>query len=182
MTSALAVPRRHVAVAALVRLSGPITLRQATPDDAAEIHGLIAQHLGEGHLLPRRLDELRAHAHRFVLAVDGGEVIGCADLAPLNRTVAEVRSLVVSRPARSRGAGGRLVEALVARAAQAGFERLCAFTHAPAYFVQRGFSIVPHEWLPEKISADCSSCSKFRRCGQYAVMFPLDAGRISRHG
>ena len=182
MTSALAVHRRRVAVAALVRPNGPITLRQATPDDAPGIHELIAQHMGEGHLLPRRLDELRAHAHRFVLAVDGGEVIGCADLAPLNRTVAEVRSLVVSRPARSRGAGGRLVDALVARAAQAGFERLCAFTHAPAYFVQRGFSIVPHEWLPEKISTDCSSCSQFRRCGQYAVMLPLKAGRISRHG
>ena len=175
MTSALAVRRRRVAVAALVRPRRPVTLRQATPDDAPAIHELIAQHLGEGHLLPRRLDELRAHAHRFVLAVDGREAIGCADLAPLSRTVAEVRSLVVTRSARSLGAGGRLVDALVARAAQAGFERLCAFTHAPAYFVQRGFSIVPHEWLPEKISTDCSACSLVRRCGQYAVMVPLDA-------
>ena len=175
MTSAVALHRRPVAVAALVRPRGPVTLRQATPDDARAIHELIATHLDEGHLLPRQRDEISAHAHRFVLAVDDGEIVGCADLAPLSRTVAEVRSLVVSRPARLSGAGGRLVDALVARAAQAGFERLCAFTHAPAYFVQLGFSIVPHEWLPEKISTDCSTCDLFRRCGQYAVMFSLDS-------
>ena len=182
--------RRRPAVAALVRTRGPVTLRQATPDDARAIHDLIAQHLHEGHLLPRQLDEVRAHAHRFVLAADDGELVGRADLAPLSPTVAEMRSLVVSRAARSSGAGGRLVDALVARAAQAGFERLCAFTHAPAYFVRLGFSIVPHEWLPEKISMDCSTCALFRRCGQYAVMFPLNAGpaqgghdtRMSLHG
>jgi N-acetylglutamate synthase-like GNAT family acetyltransferase len=175
MRSAVAVHRRRTAVAALVRTRGPVTLRQATPDDVSAIHDLIARHRDEGHLLPRQLDDLRAGAHRFVLAVDGGEIVGCADLAPLSRTVAEVRSLVVTRPARSIGIGGRLVDALVVRATQAGFERLCAFTHAPAYFVQRGFSMVPHEWLPEKISADCRTCALFRRCGQYAVTFSLSA-------
>jgi N-acetylglutamate synthase-like GNAT family acetyltransferase len=188
--SAVAAHRRRPAVAAVVLTRGPVTLRQATPDDAAAIHDLIAQHLDDGHLLPRQCDEIRAHAHRFVLAVDDGEIVGCVDLAPLSRTVAEVRSLVVSRTARSSGAGSRLVDALVARATEAGFERLCAFTHAPAYFVQLGFSIVPHEWLPEKISTDCSTCALFRRCGQYAVMFSLHAGppevrhhrRMSRHG
>jgi N-acetylglutamate synthase-like GNAT family acetyltransferase len=174
MTSAVAVHRRRPVVAALARSSGPLTLRQATPEDAGAIHDLIARHLDEGHLLPRQLSDVRAQAHRFVVAVDDGEIVGCADLAPLSRTVAEVRSLVVSVPARSSGAGRRLVDALVARAGQAGFERLCAFTHAPAYFVQLGFSIVPHEWLPEKISMDCGTCAQFRRCGQYAVMLPLD--------
>src|SRR5688500_17631648 len=165
MTSAVALHPRRSVVAALAGRSGPLTLRQATPEDARAIYNLIALYLDEGHLLPRHLGEVSAHAHRFVVAVDDGEIVGCADLAPLSRTVAEVRSLVVSALARSSGAGGRLVDALVARAAQAGFERLCAFTHTPAYFVQRGFSIVPHEWLPEKISMDCGTCAQYRRCG-----------------
>jgi amino-acid N-acetyltransferase len=189
MTSAVLHPRRSV-VAALARSNGPLTLRQATPEDARAIYNLIALHLNEGHLLPRHLGDVRAHAHRFVVAVDDGEIVGCADLAPLSRTVAEVRSLVVSTAARSGGVGGRLVDALVARAAQAGFERLCAFTHVPAYFVRLGFSIIPHAWIPEKISADCGTCAQFRRCGQYAVMLPLHGGpakaghdrRTSRHG
>ena len=154
-------------------LSDSLTLRMATPDDARDIHGLIARHLDEGRLRPRHLGEIAIHAHRFVVASDEDEVIGCADLAPLSRTVAEVRSLVVNEAARSTGVGRRLIDALVARASTAGFERLCAFTHAPAYFVQLGFSIVPHEWLPEKIRMDCGTCALFRSCGQYAVMLPL---------
>ena len=59
------------------------------------------------------------------------------------------------------------------RATVAGFEKLCAFTHAPSYFVQLGFSMVPHVWLPEKIETDCHSCPHFRRCGQYAVLREL---------
>src|SRR5688572_24911739 len=176
MTNAVVMHPPRPVVAARARGSGPMTLRQATPEDARAIHSLIARYLDEGHLLPRHLGEVSAHAHRFVVAVDDGEIVGCADLAPLSRTVAEVRSLVVSALARSSGAGGRLVDALVARAAQAGFERLCAFTHTPAYFVQLGFSIVPHAWIPEKISADCGTCAQFRRCGQYAVMLPLYGG------
>ena len=190
MTGAVALHARRSAVPALAGRSGPLTLRQATPEDARGIHNLIAQHLNEGRLLPRQLGEVSAHAHRFVVAVDDGEIVGCADLAPLSRSVAEVRSLVVSTAARSGGVGGRLVDALVARAAQAGFERLCAFTHAPGYFVQLGFSIVPHDWLPEKISMDCGTCAQFRQCGQYAVMLPLNGGpakaghyrRMSLHG
>ena len=39
-----------------------------------------------------------------------------------------------------------------------------------------GFSIVPHVWVPEKIAHDCTACSLFRRCGQYAVTLALRAG------
>jgi N-acetylglutamate synthase-like GNAT family acetyltransferase len=40
-----------------------------------------------------------------------------------------------------------------------------------------GFSIVPHVWLPEKIVADCHTCSHFRNCGQYAVVRYLQHGQ-----
>jgi hypothetical protein len=43
-----------------------------------------------------------------------------------------------------------------------------------------GFTIVPHIWVPEKIAHDCTSCSLFRRCGQYAVTLPLRAGVMVR--
>ena len=170
-------PHTTAAIATVDAMS--LLLRQATADDAPAIHELIVNHLAAGRLLPRQLGEIAVHAHRFVVAVDDdpgagqGRVIGCVDLAPLSRTVAEVRSLVVSEDARSSGIGRRLIDAAVARAGRAGFERLCAFTHAPSYFVQLGFSLVPHEWLPEKIQTDCGTCAMFRRCQQYAVVLPL---------
>jgi N-acetylglutamate synthase-like GNAT family acetyltransferase len=156
------------------RISGRgITLRTSTTADAPAIHGLILDNLEEGHLLPRELDEIVVRADRFVVAVQRGRVLACAELAPLSSTVAEIRSLVVSSDARSLGLSRRIVDELIRRATLAGFGRLCAFTHSPSYFVHMGFSIVPHVWLPEKIVTDCHACKHFRHCGQYAVMHDL---------
>jgi amino-acid N-acetyltransferase len=152
-------------------------IRAASDRDVDAIHQLIEAHVADGHLLPRRREEIAAHVSRFIVAVHARRVVACADLAPLSGTVAEVRSLVVSDAVRSRGVGRRLVDELARRAAASGFDTLCAFTHAAGYFVHMGFSIVPHTWLPEKIEADCRSCALFRTCGQYAVMLPLVRAR-----
>ena len=160
------------------KVAATIALRAATSADAPALHALIVAHLEEGKLLPRTLDELTAHAARFVVAVatsaEGDRIVGCAELAPLSKTVAEVRSLVVSREARRIGLGEQMVEALATRAHLEGFLRLCAFAHDPAFFVRRGFSIVPHTWVPEKIAHDCTTCPLFRNCGQYAIVLDLD--------
>jgi amino-acid N-acetyltransferase len=150
-----------------------VLLRSGCTHDAPSIHHLIVSHLAEGRLLPRDEAEIVTHAHRFVVAEQDRQLIACAELAPLSRTVAEVRSLVVSPEIRGTGVGTEILDELIVRAAAAGFEKICAFTHAAAYFVQRGFSIVPHVWLPEKIVTDCHSCVLFRRCEQYALVRPL---------
>ena len=163
-----------------------ITLRAAIAADAPQLHALIASHLEEGRLLPRALAELAIHAPRFVVAVErsGGDkpsglsndrIVGCAELAPLSSSVAEVRSLVVGRNARRKGLGQRMIDDLGRRARRNGFSRICAFAHDPRFFMRLGFSIVPHTWLPEKIARDCHSCALFRTCGQYAVVFDLHA-------
>jgi amino-acid N-acetyltransferase len=157
-----------------------ITLRTATSSNARRVHALIAAHLEEGHLLPRSLGEIALHAERFVLAVKGRRIVGCAELAPLSAHLAEVRSLAVEAGARGTGAGTMLVEELRQRARRGGFEKLCAFTHTPGYFIRMGFSIVPHLWLTEKIVTDCLKCPLFRRCGQYAMVLPLDEIRDRR--
>jgi N-acetylglutamate synthase-like GNAT family acetyltransferase len=148
-------------------------VRTASDADVDAIHRLVSNHVTEGRLLPRSREEIAARIGRFIVAVDNGHVVGCADLAPLSRRVAEVRSLVVAGGARSCGIGRRLVREVEKRALVSGFESLTAFTHTPGYFVQLGFSIVPHTWVPEKIEADCRTCAQFRQCGQYAVMLPL---------
>jgi amino-acid N-acetyltransferase len=100
--------------------------------------------------------------------------VGCAELAPLSIAVAEVRSLVVDRRWRGLGLGSRLIGMLQRQARVAGFSTICAFTHEPGHFVRLGFSIVPHVWFPEKIAVDCTSCRKFRACGQRAMALALD--------
>ena len=169
--------RRASSGRALKAAQPKIAIRPATAADAPALHALIAAHLEEGRLLPRALDELAVHAPRFVVAVDpspsGDRIVGCAELAPLSQAVAEVRSLVVSRDARRHGLGVQMVEDLAARARRDGYAKLCAFAHDPAFFVRRGFSIVPHTWVPEKIAHDCIACPLFRNCGQYAVVLEV---------
>ena len=177
------------------RRSGPAkpttTLRVAIAGDAPALHALIAAHLEEGRLLPRSLGELADHAHRFVVAIQSDKtvaqsdksvaqsdqvdrIVGCAELAPLSKAVAEVRSLVVSHDARQSGLGHRMVEELGRRARREGFARLCAFAHDARFFVRMGFAIVPHTWVAEKIAHDCHACPLFRNCGQYAIVLDLE--------
>jgi amino-acid N-acetyltransferase len=167
--------------AVVARRQAAITLRPGHAGDAAALHALIAAHLEEGHLLPRELPELAVHAARFVVAIRRGRIVGCAELAPLSGHVAEVRSLVVDRRARSLGIGRALVTELQRRARREGFEKLCAFTHDAAYFMRMGFSLVPHAWLPEKIALDCRGCRLFRACGQQAVVLTLGES-VHQHG
>lgn len=158
-----------------VMVAEPVTfeMRSARSEEARQIHALIQEHLEEGHLLPRGLDELTVRAGRFVVAVAGDRVVACAELAPLSGRVAEVRSLVVHHDARHEGLGQLLVHELMRRARVDGFDTLCAFTHGPGFFVRLGFSIVPHHWVREKILIDCQSCPLFRTCGQHAVVLSL---------
>ena len=158
-----------------------ITLRTADASHAKKLHALITANLEEGHLLPRTLGELTVHAERFTIALRGKTIVGCAELAPLSPTVAEVRSLAVSPLVRGSGVGTRIVEELRRRARRESFEKLSAFTHTPAYFIHMGFSIVPHMWVPEKVFADCVGCPKFHQCGQFAMIVPVESESDAAH-
>jgi amino-acid N-acetyltransferase len=153
-----------------------VTLRTASPPDVSAIHRLITDNLEAGHLLPRSIEDVQRHVARFVVASVDDVVVGCAELAPLSGTVAEVRSLVVDAAFRGRHIGPRLVSHVAATATASGFSTLCAFAHEPSHFVRMGFTIVPHIWVPEKIAHDCTGCALFRRCGQHAVLLALRAG------
>jgi amino-acid N-acetyltransferase len=156
------------------RRTNRMAIRSAERAEARQMHALISASVDEGHLLPRTLDELTVHAERFVVATRRARIIGCAELASLSPQVAEVRSLAVAPEARGSGIGIAIVAELGRRARHEGFETLCAFTHAPAYFTQMGFSIVPHDWLTEKIATDCVKCPRFRQCGRYAMLVPIN--------
>jgi len=151
-----------------------LTIKRGTEKQGAALHALITANLEEGRLLPRTLEEVTAHADRFTIVTRGRRIVGCAELAPLSAQVAEVRSLAVDQKERGNGVGTMLVDDLRQRALHEGFEKLSAFTHAPGYFSEKGFSIVPHVWVQEKIFTDCVKCEHYRRCSQYAMVAPTE--------
>jgi amino-acid N-acetyltransferase len=157
-----------------------LQLRHATPADAPAIVDLIMRNRERWHLLPREVGEVSRRAPRFLVVTDHGRIVACAELVPLSRAVAEIRSLVVDEASRGRGLGTALVAALFRRARLDGHERLCAFAHDPTPFLRLGFSIVPHGWLPEKIAADCRRCPLFGSCGQYPLVLSLKRQTLPR--
>ena len=168
-----AATRRRTPRHAAPRRSSQAIVRRGTAADAPAIHRLITRHAGEGHLLARTLGDLTEHASRFMVATVRGRIAGCAELAPLSSSVAEVRSFVVRKQSRGLGLGRLLIHALRGRARSQGFEQLCAFTHAPAYFARLDFATAAHATVPEKIAADCRHCPLFGTCGQHAMVMDL---------
>src|SRR5439155_1023085 len=80
------------------------------------LHALVSTYRDEGRLLPRDLAEITRHADRFVVCETAGGITGCAELAPLSSSVAEVRSLVVAGESRGNGVASGLVDELQRRA------------------------------------------------------------------
>ena len=145
-------------------------VRRARAADAAAIHSLINYYAEQGLLLARDAEEIRANFRHFLLLEDAGAVAGCVALEPYGSSLAEIRSLAIAPGVRSQGLGRRLLDAVVAEAKRRGIARVFVVTHAPEFFLRRGFQARKRRMLPEKIERDCIRCPKAAACQLAAVV------------
>ncbi len=145
--------------------------RKARLPDAPRVHELIGIYSRQTILLPRSLDEICENIHNFTVAVEAGRVVGCGGLHFYGPNLAEVRSIAVDPETQHRGAGQRIVKALLREARKHGIEQICLFTHIPDYFAQLGFVTVPHRALPEKMFKDCLKCLRVQCCDELAMVY-----------
>ena len=85
-------------------------------------------------------------------------------------TLAEIRSLAVREKAKTHGVGRKLVEALLAEAAQYELDAVFAFTYVVEFFQKVGFQAIERGALPLKAWKDCLRCPKFQSCDEVAVL------------
>lgn len=144
--------------------------RKAILPDAVAIHDLIAPCAETGALLPRSLAEICENVRDFVVVEERRQVIGCGALHLYGAHLAEIRSIAVDPAWQGRGAGRRLMKALLAEAAHHHVTAVCLFTRIPAFFAPLGFSVAQREDLPDKIYKDCLNCPKLHACDEVAMV------------
>lgn len=145
--------------------------RKAVLPDAPHVHELISLCSGDGALLPRSQSEICENIRDFTVVVADGQIIGCAAFHIYGLSLAEVRSVTISRQFQGKNAGSILVQALLAEALQHRVERVFLFTRVPTFFGKLGFTVVPHGLLPEKVFKDCMACERRENCDEIAMVY-----------
>ncbi len=144
--------------------------RKAMVGDAQAVCDVIALYSGDGTLLPRPYGEVCENVRDFVVAEHRGRIIGCGALHLYGPHLAEVRSIAVHPDFRRRGAGLKIVRALLREAERHDVSRVCLFTRIPEFFVRAGFVVSQREELPDKIFKDCLACPRLHCCDEVAMV------------
>ena len=151
-------------------------LRKARITDVKGIHRLLMETTGEdGLVLPRSFNQLYSHLRDFfvIASTTDDTVLACCALAISWENLAEVRSLVVSRPHRGKKLGRKLVEACLSDAVTLGIYRVFALTNTVPFFQHMGFAEVSKDSLPQKVWSDCLNCPRFPDCDEIAMLMEL---------
>ena len=136
----------------------PVLVRRATPADATRVAALVDLFVPSGTLLPRAEAFVAAHAPDFLVAEQGGRIIGCVHLEEYAPSLAEVRSLAVDPTAQAGGVGAMLVQALERLARTRGYATVFAVSNRDAFFRRRGYE--PRH-IPE-LDRERSAVSRFK--------------------
>ena len=150
-----------------------MNIRKAELQDVPALFKLISRYVLERLLLPQPLTNLYEDVWEFTVAEEGGKLLGCGALRFYNQELAEIRSLCVDAPLKSKGVGRKLTEALFDEAERYGLKTVFALTVVPAFFEKLGFQKAPRERFPVKVFQDCLGCPKYSCCDEVAVSYEL---------
>ena len=146
-------------------------VRKARLYDATNIYELVNSLSHDGTLLRRAFAEICENIRDFTVAEsEGGVFLGCGALHFYGPHLVEVRPIVVRPEAKGHGAGGAILQALLAEAEEHGVGCVCLFTRIPDFFFRYGFREVEDRTaLPDKIFKDCQSCPRLYKCDEVAM-------------
>ena len=155
-------------------------IRPARVEDAAAICGIINYYAERGRMLHRSLESVYEALREFLVAEDGGKVVGCVAVDVYWGDLAEVKSLAIAPARRGGGIGTLLMQAAIADARRLGLQKLFALTYEKEFFVRNGFKTVRRENLPEKVWRECMGCPKSDACDEIAMILNLSPRKTRR--
>ena len=151
----------------------------ATESDIDGIFGLLVPNVKKQLVLARSKEDILSHLANFLVARDGGRLVGCAALRGFGEGLYEIRSLAVDEAYAGQGIGTQLVSACLEKARRLDGNLVFTLTLRPNLFRRLGFTEVPiqtfhrDDKFHEKIWADCRQCPKFDACNEIALVRSL---------
>lgn len=140
------------------------SIRSARPEDESGVLALLTE---AG--LPT--DEVSEWLSRYIVAEEGGRIIGVAGLEA-HGTDGVLRSVAVAPAYRGAGLGARLAATAIASARRAGLRRLYLLTETAAgYFPRHGFRRIPRSEASEAVQ---ESVEFAEACPDSAVAMVLE--------
>jgi amino-acid N-acetyltransferase len=118
------------------------SIRSAKTTDVRAITEIAQPLIEKRILLGKELVEIYESIQEFVVAEQGGKVIGFGALHVMWEDLAEVRTLAVAEGVKRKGIGAAMLAELISRAERLGVRRVFCLTFEEEFFKAHGFSVI----------------------------------------
>lgn len=151
-----------------------VTFVKPTVLDIPQMQELVKSEVENGNILLRTADEMATNIRSYILAKVDDKLVGFCALHIYSQTLAEIRSLIVSKDHRKNGIGSQLVQNCVDEGKRYNLKEVLALTYHKELFEHLGFTVIQKESIPDhKIWADCIRCKHFPICDEIAVTIQI---------
>jgi amino-acid N-acetyltransferase len=116
-----------------------VAIRPAKTADVKAIRELVDSYAAPGQMLSKETVTLYESVQEFIVAEEGGQIVGCGALHTLWEDLAEVRTVAVKKEMQKQGIGHQILEAVIKRAREVGVSRIFCLTFQTEFFGRHGF-------------------------------------------
>jgi amino-acid N-acetyltransferase len=116
-----------------------VLIRPAKTADVKAIRELVDSYAAPGQMLSKETVTLYESVQEFIVAEEGGQIVGCGALHTLWEDLAEVRTVAVKKELQKQGIGHQILEAIIKRAREVGVSRIFCLTFQTEFFGRHGF-------------------------------------------
>ena len=144
--------------------------------DIKQMQDLVFAEVENGNILSRDQNEMATTIRSYIAIKDLTtlEIIGFVALHIHTISLAEIRSLIVSKEYRSKGIAKKLIEYCLDEAKELTLSKLLVLTYKQELFESFGFKEISKESIPEtKIWADCIKCKHFPICDEISLTLDI---------
>lgn len=152
-----------------------LLIRPAKTSDVSRIQEIAAPLIAERVLLGKEMVELYESIQEFVVAEQGGTVVGFGALHVMWADLAEVRTLAVDANHKRQGIGAAMLQELLDKAKTLGIHRVFCLTFETEFFKTHGFDVI------SDIPVSAETYAEMVRSHDEGVAEFLDLARVKQN-